>query len=146
VARQARAIVADDADLLDEVAERFATAGFHLYASEAAAHASEAARRAGDQRAASRSLNRAAELRLLCEGAVSQTAIVDAGPAVLTRREREIAMLAAQGLASKEIGERLFISRRTAENHIAKVYDKLGVRTRAELSRLLDGGVAALAS
>ena len=31
-------------------------------------------------------------------------------------------MLAAQGLASKEIGERLFISRRTAENHLAKLY------------------------
>jgi DNA-binding CsgD family transcriptional regulator len=54
--------------------------------------------------------------------------------------------LAAQGLASKEIGERLFISRRTAENHLAKVYDKLGVRTRSELARVLDGGVAALAS
>ena len=72
--------------------------------------------------------------------------IIDAGPIALTRREREIAMLAAQGLASKEIGERLFISRRTAENHLAKVYDKLGVRTRVELARVLDGGVAALAS
>ena len=146
MARHARSIVADDPDQLSDTAEHFASSGLHLYASEAAAHASEASRRAGDQRAASRSLNRAAELRLLCDGVVSQAPILDAGPVVLTRREREIAMLAAQGLASKEIGERLFISRRTAENHLAKVYDKLGVRTRAELSRLLDGGVAALAS
>ena len=62
------------------------------------------------------------------------------------RREREIGLLAAQGLASKEIGERLFISRRTAENHLAKVYDKVGVRTRAELARVFDGGFTALAS
>ena len=55
-------------------------------------------------------------------------------------------MLAAQGLASKEIGERLYISRRTAENHLAKVYEKLGVRNRAELARVLDGGITAIAS
>lgn len=146
MAQHARAIVDDDHALLATVAERFASSGLNLFASEAAGRASDAARRAGDQRAATRALNRAAELRLLCDQAVSTSLLVDTGPVALTRREREIAMLAAQGLASKEIGERLFISRRTAENHLAKVYDKLGVRTRVELSRVLDGGVAALAS
>ena len=95
---------------------------------------------------AARWLNRAAELRERCDDVTTQVPIVDTGPIALTRREREIALLAAQGLASKEIGERLFISRRTAENHLAKVYDKLGIRTRSELARVLDGGVAALAS
>ena len=33
---------------------------------------------------------------------------------------------------------------RTAENHLARVYDKLGIRTRAELARALDGGTPAL--
>ena len=146
MAQHARAFVGGDIVGLGEVADRFATGGLHLFASEAAAQASDAARRAGDQRTAARWLNRAAELRLRCEQPVSQMPIIDAGPIALTRREREIAMLAAQGLASKEIGERLFISRRTAENHLAKVYDKLGVRTRVELARVLDGGVAALAS
>lgn len=146
MARHARGIVDDDRVVLTDVTERFATGGFNLFASEAAAQGADAARRAGDQRLAARLLNRAAELRLLCDQAVSTTMLVESGPVALTRREREIAMLAAQGLASKEIGERLFISRRTAENHLAKVYDKLGVRTRVELSRLLDGGVAALAS
>ena len=53
--------------------------------------------------------------------------------------------MAARGVVSREIGERLFISRRTAENHLAKVYEKLGVRTRVELARVLDGGNAAVA-
>jgi DNA-binding CsgD family transcriptional regulator len=95
---------------------------------------------------AARHIQRAAEQRALCDSVVSSVPVVDAGPVSLTRREREIALLAAQGLPSREIGERLFISRRTAENHLAKVYDKYGIRTRAELSRLLDGGIAALAS
>lgn len=53
-------------------------------------------------------------------------------------------MLAAQGLTSRAISERLFISSRTVENHLAKAYEKLGVRTCAELARILDGGTAAL--
>lgn len=142
----ARAMVEADVTALAAVAEQFADAGLNLYASEAAGQASEAARREGDQRTAARWLTRAADLRALCETVVTHTPLLDAGPVALTRREREIALLAAQGLASKEIGERLFISRRTAENHLAKVYDKLGVRTRSELARVLDGGVAALAS
>jgi len=144
-AAHARAMVDNDAQALGDAAERFADARFLLFAGEAAAQASDAARRDGDQRAAARWLHRATELRDSCEAAVTHVPILDAGPVTLTRREREIAMLAAQGLASKEIGERLFISRRTAENHLAKVYDKLGVRTRSELARVVDGGVAALA-
>lgn len=140
------AIVSRDVAALAAVCDRFAAMEMDLFASEAAAQAADEARRSGDQRTATRWLTRAAELRLLCDAGVSATQIVDAGPTTLTRREREIAMMAAQGLASKEIGERLFISRRTAENHLAKVYDKLGVRTRSELARVLDGGVAALAS
>ena len=37
-----------------------------------------------------------------------------------------------------KIAERLFISSRTAENHLAKVYDKLGVHNRAELAAAVD--------
>ena len=146
VAEHAAALVAGDVRRLGAVADTFADLGILLFASEAATHASEVARRAGDQRTATRWLSRAGELRAMCDDGVAATPIIDAGPVMLTRREREIGLLAAQGLASKEIGERLYISRRTAENHLAKVYDKLGVRTRAELARVLDGGLAALAS
>jgi DNA-binding CsgD family transcriptional regulator len=146
MAAHARALVDNDAALLAAVAARFVTMSLHLYASEAAAQAAASAQRAGDQRLAARLMQLAAEQRAQCEQAVSSVPVVEVGPVSLTRREREIALLAAQGLASREIGERLYISRRTAENHLAKVYDKYGIRTRAELSRLLDGGAAALAS
>ncbi len=69
--------------------------------------------------------------------------VIAQGTAAITRREREIALLAAQGISSKQIASRLFISSRTVDNHLAKVYVKLGVRTRAELAAVLgDGAVA----
>jgi len=52
-------------------------------------------------------------------------------PCGLTEREVEVLRLLAQGLSNKEIGARLFISPRTAGNHIAHVYEKTGVSTRA---------------
>lgn len=79
-------------------------------------------------------------------GAASSAATtwLDTGAVALSKREREVALLAAQGMTSRAIAEQLFISSRTAENHLAKAYDKLGVRSRAELSRVLDGGTVAL--
>lgn len=143
-AAHAAGLRADDAPGLSAVAEQLAGAGFTLYASEAAMHACDAFRRSGDQRAATRLLARAAELRSSCESNSTLAPVVDSGVAALSKREREVALLAAQGMTSREIATRLFISFRTAENHLAKAYDKLGVRTRVELSRVLGGGVAAL--
>jgi pimeloyl-ACP methyl ester carboxylesterase/DNA-binding CsgD family transcriptional regulator len=57
------------------------------------------------------------------------------GPESLTRREREVAGLAVQGLSARTIGERLFISERTVETHIASTYAKLGITSRLELVR-----------
>lgn len=52
----------------------------------------------------------------------------------LTRREREIAALVAEGLTNREIAERLFIGVRTAEFHVEQLRGKLGVRTRAQVA------------
>lgn len=54
--------------------------------------------------------------------------------AKLSRREREVAKLVAEGLTSKEIGQRLFISERTAEGHVDQIRNKLGFRTRAQIA------------
>lgn len=52
---------------------------------------------------------------------------------LLTQREKEILNLTANGLTSKEIGERLDISARTVEAHRANIREKLGVTTQSEL-------------
>ena len=57
-------------------------------------------------------------------------------PLPLTRREREVANLAARGLSNHEIAERLVISARTVGNHLQRAYAKLGVRGREELRRV----------
>jgi DNA-binding CsgD family transcriptional regulator len=56
----------------------------------------------------------------------------------LTDREREIALLAAAGHPSRAIAERLYLSVRTVDNHLARIYDKLGVSSRADLGVTLD--------
>jgi DNA-binding CsgD family transcriptional regulator len=48
----------------------------------------------------------------------------------LTRRELEIAALAVVGLSSREIACRLFVSRRTVDNHLGRIYAKLRVPGR----------------
>jgi ATP/maltotriose-dependent transcriptional regulator MalT len=54
------------------------------------------------------------------------------GPGILTRREREVFELVAQGLSNKDIGRTLFITESTAKVHVRAVCRKLGVRSRAE--------------
>jgi DNA-binding CsgD family transcriptional regulator len=55
----------------------------------------------------------------------------------LTAQERQIARLAREGLSNPDIGARLFLSARTVEWHLRKVYRKLGIRYRQELSNAL---------
>ncbi|TNC24136.1 hypothetical protein FG385_18935 [Amycolatopsis alkalitolerans] len=55
-------------------------------------------------------------------------------PGPLTRREREIAALVAQGLTNRQIGAAVHISERTAENHVQHILTKLGFTTRAQIA------------
>ncbi|MGP3917033.1 LuxR C-terminal-related transcriptional regulator [Nonomuraea sp. 10N515B] len=57
--------------------------------------------------------------------------------AALTPQELRIARLVAEGASSKEVAARLFLSPRTVEYHLYKIYPKLGITTRTELARLL---------
>ncbi|HLN68720.1 MAG TPA: AAA family ATPase [Streptosporangiaceae bacterium] len=57
------------------------------------------------------------------------------GPASLTRREREVARLAARGMSAKAIAQALFVGERTVESHLSTTYAKLGVESKLDLIR-----------
>lgn len=56
----------------------------------------------------------------------------DFDPEQLSTREREVLVLAAKGLSSKEVAGKLFISERTVQTHLASIYDKLGSKNKTE--------------
>ena len=57
----------------------------------------------------------------------------------LTKRERELVTLVAEGLTDGQIAEKLFISIRTVRSHLDRIRDKTGARRRADLTRLALG-------
>jgi len=56
-------------------------------------------------------------------------------PAVLTRRQLDVARLVADDLSNKQIADRLFLSERTVETHITNILNKLGLNSRTQISR-----------
>ena len=73
---------------------------------------------------------------LLATGETARKRTVDTGDE-LTAQEAQVARLARDGLSNPEIGARLFISPRTVEYHLHKVYAKLGIGSRNQLHRVM---------
>jgi DNA-binding CsgD family transcriptional regulator len=79
-----------------------------------------------------------ARLELVATGEKVSSRTAEA-PELLTPQERQIAQLARDGLSNQEIGARLFLSPRTVEWHLGKIFAKLGIRSRRSLSVALAG-------
>jgi DNA-binding CsgD family transcriptional regulator len=77
-----------------------------------------------------------ARRELLATGETVRKRIVETR-SVLTPQEAQIARLARDGLSNPEIGTRLFISPRTVQYHLRKVFTKLDISSRSQLSRVL---------
>ncbi|AGL16503.1 LuxR family transcriptional regulator [Actinoplanes sp. N902-109] len=108
----------------------------HNQVAESRAHLAAAARTFAELGAAGWAAR--AEVELAATAAVRRR--VDAsGSQALSARERATADLAATGLSTKEIAERLGVSPRTVSNHLYRAFAKLGVTSRAGLRKVLDG-------
>ena len=84
------------------------------------------------------------ELLATGESARKRSASSDIAGVDLTPQELQVARLAQQGLSNNEIGGQLFISPRTVQYHLRKVFAKLGIRSRSELAHVLPASAARL--
>ncbi|MBO3088852.1 helix-turn-helix transcriptional regulator [Cellulomonas dongxiuzhuiae] len=134
--QHARASCAQDPAALLDAADAWERLGDPVAAGDAAAHASELHRRRGRRGSA---LSAAARAQGLADrsGARTPALLAAVRPLPLTVRERESAVLAAQGLSNRAIAERLTLSVRTVEGHLYRAGRKLGVSDRAALARLV---------
>jgi DNA-binding CsgD family transcriptional regulator len=71
-----------------------------------------------------------------------------AGDSPVSPRELEVARLVGQGLTNKQIGQTLYVSERTAENHVQHILTKLGLRNRSQIAAWASGerGASALST
>ncbi|HTZ96515.1 MAG TPA: response regulator transcription factor [Terriglobales bacterium] len=77
------------------------------------------------------------ELRLLLEALVDEGRPIDSsldGPRALSQREQQITRLVAEGYSNRQISQQLQLSEHTIKNYLFRVFEKLGVSTRVELT------------
>jgi DNA-binding winged helix-turn-helix (wHTH) protein/DNA-binding CsgD family transcriptional regulator len=137
-AAHARALTERDVVGLEQVSGAFEQLDAPLWAAESAAQLGVLHRQRGDDVAADEAGRRARELCGRVGAPLRSPALTGSQQAaVLTAREREVAVLAAEGLSSRAIADRLYLSVRTVENHLHRTYVKLGVKTREQLADAL---------
>lgn len=136
-ARHVVALESEDPEALADASLQLEGLGMDLVAAEAAGSAADAFRRGGDQRSGAREAARSQALAARCPGATTpRLGTIDA-VVPLSTREREVAALAGQGLTSRDIADRLYLSVRTVDNHLQRVYSKLGVTGRDQLAAVM---------
>ncbi|GGK87172.1 helix-turn-helix transcriptional regulator [Mangrovihabitans endophyticus] len=132
--RHTRAAADGCGEQLLAVSRELQAHGYMVFAAEAAAVAARTFRAARDPQALAAS-TLLGDILARCD-TMRTPALRTVGPS-LTSRERQVAELAADGAKSKEIADALYLSPRTVENHLQRVYGKLGVNRRGELAPAL---------
>jgi ATP/maltotriose-dependent transcriptional regulator MalT len=136
-AAHAAALADGSGPALDRVAEALRAEGALLLAAEASAEAVTAYYAMG-RRGRSQAAGATAHALLQQCGGVRTPALIGLKAPALTQREREVAMLAAQGQSSRGIASQLGLSVRTVDNHLQMAYGKLGINGRRALADALD--------
>jgi DNA-binding CsgD family transcriptional regulator/energy-coupling factor transporter ATP-binding protein EcfA2 len=136
VAFHARGLANQDGDLLDVAAAVFTDMGALAFAADAAAQAAVEHARKGHRGKKVESSTRAYGLARHC-GLRTPAVVATARPLPITSREIEIADLVTAGLSNRQIANRLYISVRTTEGHLYRIFAKLGINSRDQLIHLL---------
>jgi DNA-binding NarL/FixJ family response regulator len=152
VEARSRALITGDEDDYREAIERLGRSGASAFLARSRLIYGEWLRRSGRRADARRELRAAyehfvsmgcaafagrAERELRSAGETTGARRVDR-PVVLTAQEARIARMARDGLSNADIGARLFISKRTVQYHLHKVFAKLQVTSRNQLATVLD--------
>ena len=133
----ADALANNDAAAQLALARRFHNRGCDLIAAEAAARAARAFADAGRLASSREATALATKFVAPCGPVFSWALQVRPSAPALTKREREIAVLAARGLQNKQIAEQLVVSIRTVESHLLNACQKLGVDNRRALREVI---------
>jgi DNA-binding CsgD family transcriptional regulator len=135
-AEHAAGVVKHDGVVLDRAAHAFATLGAYPFAAQAATDAARAHAAAGHRSHAVLASERSRAYAARCPGFRPLEPLDPPDVPALTERERQVAQLAAAGLANAEIAGRLVLSVRTVETHLSNVYAKVGRSGRTALQEL----------
>jgi DNA-binding CsgD family transcriptional regulator len=130
----ATAVLAADPETLAAAGDRAEMGQKHLVAADAAYRAMRLLADRGDRRTQRELLQVARRRRQRLEGSSSALLGEAEEPTRLTAREREIASLALDGASNRAIAAALTVSPRTVEGHLYRIYAKLGITRREELT------------
>jgi len=133
----ADALATEDPSALHECCDRFESLSMWMLAAECAAGEARAHGSLGDAAAAEAARTQCDALLLRCGDARPITLRRLRTVSPLTARERQVALLAAAGSTTREIADRLNVSARTVDSHLAHVYTKLGIDGRHALAAAL---------
>lgn len=138
-ATHALGALACDGLAIEQSARTFERLGYKLVAADLCTLAARQHAARHDENAVRRCATRNARLLRSCEGAWSIPWLSGFEQPALSAAEQAIASLTTGGSTNREIAEQRGVSIRTVENHLGRIYKKLGVTNRSELADVLTG-------